>query len=135
MPEISDPTERLRLLRDNCDDREETHYIKPLTPEELDVKREQLADNCIEQNRLEEELTEIKKDYKDKIDPIKTDNKILCQQIKTHQEEATGELYHIYNHDEGMRETYDEQGLFVSSRRLRPEEKQGKLFLAKASNQ
>jgi hypothetical protein len=136
MPDIQDPGEKLRLLRDNCDDYEETSYVKPLSQEELDVKREELADNCIEFTRLEDELKEIKTGYKDKMDPLKADNKTLCQQIKTRQEEATGKLFHFNNQDEGMRITYDEQGEFVGSRRLRPDEKQKRIpFIAKASGE
>lgn len=135
MPDVSDPAEKLRLLRDNCDEREETTYVKPLSQEELDIKRESLADNCIELARLDDELKEIKSDYKGKMDPMKDDNKTLCQQIKTRQEEATGQLFHFNNHDDGMRYTYDENGELVSSRRLRPDEKQKRIpFIAKAIN-
>jgi YD repeat-containing protein len=136
MPDVKDPVEKQRLLRDNCDDYEETRYVKPLSQEELDVKREELADNCIEFTRLEDELKEIKTGYKDRMDPLKDGNKILCQQIKTRQEEATGKLFHFNNHDDGMRYTYDEQGELVASRRLRPEEKQKRIpFIAKASGE
>lgn len=136
MPHITDPAEKLRLLKDNCDEAEDTSYVKPLSQEELDVKRESLADNCIEQARLEEELKEIKTAYKDKIDPIKEDNKVLCHQIKTRQEDATGKLFHFNNHDDGMRYTYDENGELVGTRRLKPEEKQRRMpFIAPAANQ
>lgn len=136
MPEIKDPVEKVRLLRDNCDEREETTYVKPLSQEELDVKHEQLADNCIEVNTLEETLKGIKAEFKGKIEPIKAERSILLRQIKTRQEEATGQLFHFNNHDDGMRYTYDENGELVSSRRLRPEEKQKRIpFIAKAANE
>lgn len=136
MPEIIDPVEKLRLLRDNCDDYEETRYVKPLSQEELDIKRESLADNCIEFTRLEDELKEVKTGFKTKMDPIKDENKILCQQIKTRQEETAGKLFHFNNHDDAMRYTYDESGELVASRRLRPDEKQKRIsFIAKASGE
>jgi hypothetical protein len=136
MPDITDAGEKLRLLRDNCDDYEETTYVKPLSQEELDIKHEQLADNCIEVNTLEETLKGVKAEFKGKIEPLKSDRSTLLRQIKTRQEEATGKLFHFNNHDEGMRITYDEQGEMVSSRRLRPDEKQKRIpFIAKASNE
>lgn len=136
MPEISDPAEKLRLLRDNCDEFEETTYVKPLSQEELDVKHEQLADNCIEVNALEETLKGVKAEFKGKIEPMKAERSTLLRQIKTRQEEATGKLFHFNNHDDGMRYTYDENGELVSSRRLRPDEKQKRIpFIAKASGE
>lgn len=136
MPEVTDPVEKQRLLRDNCDDYEETTYVKPLSQEELDVKHEQLADNCIEVNALEETLKGVKAEFKGKIEPMKAERSTLLRQIKTRQEEATGKLFHFNNHDDGMRYTYDENGELVSSRRLRPEEKQKRIpFIAKAANE
>jgi hypothetical protein len=42
----------------------------------------------------------------------------------------------LANHEDGMMETYDNEGYLISTRRLRPEEKQGTIFsLPKALNQ
>jgi hypothetical protein len=133
--DIADPKERIGLLRDNCDSVEETRYTRTLSQDELDVKRESLADNCIEKNRLEEELKRIKSTYKDQIDPITEDNKILCQQIKTRQAEFVGHVFYFADHESGMMNSYDENGELIASRRLKPEEKQAKLFISPAVNQ
>lgn len=136
MPEITDPVEKTRLLRDNCDEFEETVYVKPLSQDELDIKHEQLADNCIEVNTLEETLKGVKAEFKGKIEPLKAERGTLLRQIKTRQEETQGKLFHFNNHDDGMRYTYDENGDLVSSRRLRPDEKQKRIpFIAKASGE
>jgi hypothetical protein len=107
MPEVNDPQEKLRLLHDNCDQQETTVYNKPLSQEDLDIKRETLADNCIELNRLEDDLTGIKKNFKAQMEPLKVDNKVLLKQIKSRQEEIEGRIFHFANHEEGMMETYD----------------------------
>ena len=74
--------------------------------------------------------------FKLKMDPLKTLNKTLLTEIKTKQSTCDGILYHMANHDEGFMETYDGEGYLISTRRLRPDEKQGSIFsLAKASNQ
>ncbi|MFT3704677.1 MAG: hypothetical protein QM802_20095 [Agriterribacter sp.] len=122
-PELS-PTERIRAMRDNADKVEETQYYVPLSQEALDSKRELLTDNLIKVSQMEDELAEIKSGFKLKIDPLKTANKTLLTEVKTRQELKEGQLFHFANHVDSMMETYDDQGLQVSSRRLRPDEKQ-----------
>lgn len=135
MPDVS-AKERLILLQENASKVEQTTYQKTLTPEELAARREDLADDCIKLNQFEDELKDVKDDYKLKMDPLKAANKIRLTEIKTKQSTTDGTLYHIANYPESIMETYDSEGLFVSSRRLRPEEKQGNIFnLAKAVNE
>ncbi len=132
MPEVLNPEVRKQLLEDNADKTENTSYMRPLTPEELDVKREQLTENCIKLSEFEDEKKEAMAGFKLKMDPLVKDNKWLLTDIKTRQTQVTGMLYHIADQEDGMMETYDENGELIGSRRLRPEEKQGKLFIAKA---
>lgn len=135
MPELT-PKERLSLMQENAAKIENTNYQKTLTPEELAERREDLADNCIKLNKFEDELKEVKDDFKLKMDPLKQTNKRLLTEIKTKQTDVDGTLFHMANHDDGMMEIYDQDGDLVSSRRLRPEEKQGTIFsLPKVVNQ
>jgi len=135
MPEAT-AKERLMVLQENASKVEQTTYQKSLTAEELAAKREDLADNCIKLNQKEEELNNIKSGFKAEMDPIKLSNKTLLTEIKTKQATIDGTLYHMANHEEGMMETYDNEGLLISTRRLRPEEKQGTIFsLKNAVNQ
>lgn len=131
------PTERLQILRNNADEVEQTTYEKDLTQEELDAKREEFVDNSIKVSTLEDELNAYKTSYKAKIDPIKTTNKVLQQEVKTKKQKVKGTLFHMANHESGWMETYDESGEMISTRRLRPDEKQARLFVADkaASNQ
>jgi hypothetical protein len=135
MPEIT-TKERLMMLQENAHKVEQTTYQKALSAEELAARREDLADNCIKLNQFEDELKEVKDDFKLKMDPLKTTNKTLLTEIKTKQTTIDGTLFHLANHEDGMMETYDNEGYLIGSRRLRPEEKQGTIFsLAKAANQ
>lgn len=129
MPELP-PQERLRILRDSCDSHEQTTYYKDLTADEVAAKNSRLIDNLIVVSRAEDELIVVKKEHKIKTDPLKDENKIILMEVKTGKQEITGTIYHLANHDEGIMETYDENGEFVKSRRLRPDEKQGRLFIA-----
>lgn len=135
MPELQ-PKERLILLQQNADHIEETTYYKPLTAEELDLRREELTDNAIKLSEYEDEKKEVMQEFKLKMDPLAKANKKLLTEVKTRQAEVSGALYLMANHEEGMMETYDSNGELISSRRLRPEEKQKNIFsLPKAVNQ
>lgn len=135
MPEAS-PKERIMIMQENAAKVEVTTYQKSLTDEELAARREDLADNCIKLNQFEDELKEVKDDFKSKMDPFKLSNKLLLTEIKTKQSTVDGTLYHMAHHEDRMMETYDSEGLLIGSRRLRPDEKQGTIFsLKNAVNQ
>lgn len=135
MPDAT-PKDRLMVMQESAAKVEQTTYQKALSAEELAARREDLADDCIKLNQLEDELKDIKDGFKDKMDPLKAANKTRLTEIKTKQSTVDGTLYHIANHAESMMETYDNEGYLVSSRRLRPEEKQGTIFsLGKTSAQ
>jgi hypothetical protein len=128
MPEAT-TEERMRVLRDTADKMEETSYERELSADELDAKREQFVDNSIQVSNLEDELNEQKAKYKNEIDPIKLKNKTLQQEVKTKKTKVKGTLYHLANHEDGMMETYDHNGELISSRRLRPDERQARLYI------
>lgn len=135
LPE-STPKERLMVLQESAAKVEQTTYQKSLSQEDLAARREDLADNCIKLNHFEDELADIKAKFKDDMDPLKQTNKRLLTEIKTKQTSVDGTLYHLANHEDGMMETYDNEGFLISSRRLRPEEKQGHIFsINKAVNE
>jgi len=128
MPDVS-PDERINILRNNADKVEQTDYEKELTEDELIAKREEFVDNSIDVSKLEDELAEKKKEYKNKIEPIKLINRSLQKEIKTKKKWVKGQLFHMADHVNGMMETWDETGELVSSRRLRPDEKQARLYI------
>lgn len=125
--------DRLRLLMDNCDEREEKLYMKDLSQEELDGKRETLTTNYIKISDLDDELGKIKADFKFQTDPLKTENKVLLGQVKTRKEEVKGILFHFADQEDSMMYTYDQLGELVGSRRLLPKEKQLKAFPLKVA--
>lgn len=135
MPELA-PGERKMILQQNADNIEQTEYLKALSPEELDVKRETLTENAIKLSEFEDEKKEAMQEFKLKMDPLAKANKELLTEIKTRQAKVDGTLYHLANHEEGMMETYDENGEMIASRRLRPDEKRQTIFsVNKAVNQ
>lgn len=135
MPEL-DPKERIQVLKNNADHIEETTYEKDLTQDELDAKREEFVDNDIKIATLEDELNEKKAEFKNKMEPIKLVNRSLRREVKTKKKEVKGQLFHMADHVNSVMETYDHEGEFVSSRRLRPDEKESRRlsFIKPAAN-
>lgn len=123
MPELS-PESRRRALEDSCDKIEQSTYFKPLEQNELDVRMEALTKNSIDLDAFDEEKKNFSEYMKAKVDPLKKENKSLLLELRTRQVEVTGNLYHMANYDTGMMDLYGEDGELVSSRRLRPEERQ-----------
>jgi gas vesicle protein len=130
-PDMS-PEVRRQILTDNADKIEESTYQKPLTPEELDLRRAQLSDKDIELADLEDEKKEMMAGIKQRMDAVKTVKKTLRAEVRTRQTTVTGKLYHVANHDNNMMESFDEEGNLVSSRRLLPNERQSRFYIAKA---
>lgn len=60
--------------------------------------------------------------------PIAENNKELLMALETMHQEVDGVLYHIDDQEDGVMNTYNELGEFISSRRLRPDERQASIF-------
>ena len=123
MPEL-DPAERLAVMRNNADHVNEGKYFKVLTEDELAQRMRKLADNSIKLSELDDEKKEAVAEFKEQMDPLAKDNKVLMGEIRTRQRLVDGTLFLFADHESGMMNTYDELGELVSSRRLFPEEKQ-----------
>lgn len=106
----------------------DSSYLKPLTESELEERREMLADNCIRMNELNIRKKEAALLLKAEQKPLAEMNSLILTEIKTKNREVKGTLYLVDNQPEGMMETYTEDGELISSRRLRPDEKQGNIF-------
>lgn len=52
----------------------------------------------------------------------------LLQTLKTKSERIEGVLYHVDDQESGMMNSYDVNGDFIQSRRLKPNERQGSMF-------
>lgn len=128
--------ERLMVLQENAAKVEQTTYQKAISQEELAIRHEDLATNCIKLSSIDDEKKEVMAEFKLRTDPLNTANKTLLTEIKTKQSTVDGTLYHMANHEEGWMETYDHEGMLIATRRLRPEEKQVNIFqIGKTANQ
>jgi hypothetical protein len=121
---------RPSILADNCVRQDHTTYLKELTPEELDIKRESLHTSLSKMFRLQEEAKKIAAEFKEQIKPLGEECHLLCEQVDTGKEEVTGTLFEFPDFEASVMNVVDEKGEFVSSRRLTPKEKQARLFVA-----
>jgi hypothetical protein len=135
MPDLS-PGERVVLLQQNAESVRQEKYYKDLTPEELDFKRADLVKNLEHIQNAQEELDEAKRIFKEKAGEKLVINKTLLREVSSRKAQVAGTLYDMMNVDDSTMETYDENGEFVGSRRLTPEEKRGqsRLFVAGSLN-
>lgn len=127
MPDVS-PQERRRLLEDNADHIETGTYFKVLTEDDVHLKREQLAEVSIKMNDLEQEKKDIMDAWKEKYEPEKRIKTQILDNLRTGQEQFNGKQYLIADHDAGEMLIYDEDGVLIRTRKLRPDERQGKIM-------
>lgn len=127
MPELP-VQQRKQLLIDNCDHHEETNYMRDLDQDEINERMSSLSKNLIAISKQDDILDEHKEVHKGVTKPLKLSNAKLLEEIKNRKTEVEGTLYYIADHENGVMEVYNENGEFQHSRRLRPEEKQARLF-------
>ena len=127
-------SERIDLLESNADNISEGEYIKPLTEEELTSERKRLTELSIEQSLIMEDFKNIKRQFKDKLNPLQLLKENLIQILKIKGYTETGKLYEFYSSDGQSIETYNTEGTLVSVRNVRNEEK-GRTLKFKAASE
>jgi K+ transporter len=120
--------ERISFFQANALKIDEGNYVKILTADEIILRKDTLAESSIKLSDLDEELDKIKKEYKEKMSPFKKEIAVLLTDIRHGQTIVNGNLYHLANHEDGILESYNEEGEFITSRKLRPDERQGGVF-------
>ncbi len=103
------------------------HYQLSLTPDEIETKKDELAQNMIDLKKMKDELEEIKAEFKARIQPVEKDIEKIVEIIKTGKEPCTGTLYHMADHQAGNMYVYNEDGRLVYDRPLSRGEKQLKI--------
>jgi len=104
-------------------------YIKKLSDNEITEKRKSLSDVSIDINDIEEEKKEIMDEFKLRLKEPMAEKKQLLNAIKHKAEERTGNLFHIDDQENGFMYIFDEEGICIDSRPLRPTERQTKIKL------
>lgn len=125
--------DRKAVLETEATEIKEGKYTKPLTAEELAFYKDQLSERSIQQSEILDELSELKKSFKTRLEPIAADIKKALQAVKFKAIQAEGKLFHLPDYDEQMIHTVDELGNIINSRRMMPEERQFRITNQKSA--
>ena len=107
-----------------CYNKEDASYFRSFSSEERQEISESFLKDSIEAARVEEELADIKKDFKARLDPIKTSIKVKRTELKNNGREEFGTLYLMDDYENGMMHSVDNNGRIVGSRKMTVKELQ-----------
>lgn len=119
---------REQFLKDNCDAVEEIGYTRRFTPDELNQKKELLANASIEINDIEEEKKRVMAEFKERLKPLDEERKSLLGEIRSKAQFVNEECYKFIDHETRMVAYYNKLGEMVSSRPAMPQEMQKTIF-------
>lgn len=116
--------ERLSVLEGDNAGVEDGTYVKPLTDTETSIEQSEMVATMIQRSLLEAEFDTVKKDYKDRIEPLKESIAAALDNLKTRTKEVKGRLYKMIDYDNKAVHFVDPEGNVVNSRMMKPEERQ-----------
>lgn len=125
---LSDDDRKTVLVGESTEAKEEA-YMRPLTDDEIGVKQTELVKTSLLKSAIEEELSEVKKSFKLKLDPLNKELNLLLDQLRVKMIEVKGMVYKLPDHDNSMIHYVDEKGQVLSSRPMLPEERQYRISL------
>jgi len=123
---------RAQMLSDNADSIEEIGYMKQFTDEEILSMKDDLAEVSININEIDIEKKEVAAEFKHKLEPLTDQKKEILTKIKNKAEFVKEECYKFTDFDNQMVTYYNNLGQVVESRRMRPDERQLKIFTLKS---
>ena len=118
------PNDRLDYLQTHADSIVEDYYFQPFGMEETQQTQADLSDLAMKIEVKNDELKDIKDTYKSAMKKLVADYKNALQNLKQQGERIFGKLYLFADQETKMMCYYDATGHLVSSRRLKPEERQ-----------
>jgi len=127
--EIISPEVKAQTIRDNCDEIIEKYsFMRKFSDEEIDEYKTELSENSIELDTLKTELDELRKEFKNKMNPKTERLKFLLKCLREKAVAVTDEVYVLKSDTEYC--IYNSEGELLSARLLKPSEKQKTLRMA-----
>lgn len=120
--------QREQFLSDNCDATENVGYTRYFSPDELNQKKEELAEVSIEIAEIEDRKKEAMQFFKDQLKDPEETRKRLLGELKTKSEFVNDVCYKFIDHEARIVGYYDKLGVLVSSRAIMPQEMQRTVF-------
>jgi hypothetical protein len=118
------PDDRLSVLQGEAIKQVEQVYTRFLTEEEMTKYKDEVSQTAIVIAATEEELRQVKADFKDKLDPLRAEFKVALTAVSTRGIQETGMCYLLPDYDTQMIHVVTKAGDVLNSRRMLPEEKQ-----------
>lgn len=126
--EYADPQQRKQYLADNADAVVRKTYMQRFTPEELQARKEELANVSISINDIEAEKKEAMKEFKDRLDPLTEQRGVLISDIRRKAKEVTEDCYCFVVEEERMTYVIAANGDCIEARPCTADELQKTVF-------
>lgn len=97
---------------------------RDFAPDQLDELKTTISEKSVELSKLVDEKKAFVMEIEAKIKPVKLEVGTAVKKLRNRFSESEEEVFMLDNQEEGTMEIYDACGKFLSSRRLRPSEKQ-----------
>lgn len=121
-------SERIKFLKDNCDEVEDVAYMRKFTPDELLVMKEELSNVAINMDDLEEEKKDLTTSINAKLKTQKVSKKRLLKGIKQKAELVTEKCFKFIDENTRMVGFYNAEGDLINSRPAMGNELQKTIF-------
>ncbi len=108
---------------------DEESYRKPLTTEELTIRKDNLVNNSVELNLLAEEKRAITAELNGKAKRLNQLNRSLLDDITYESVEAKGKVYSILSEEGKWVDRYNEDGVWLARRRAAAADAQGHISM------
>lgn len=116
--------ERQTVLLGEAVSGDEQVYLKTLTPEELHITREGMANDSILLNQYEAEFKDVKDKHKNMVSPIKERRDKALEAIRLKAVPVKGKVWLLADHENKMMHSVTDEGYVLGSRPMLPEERQ-----------
>ena len=125
--------DRKLVLEEQSSKIEEQDYLRPLEDDELAILKSELAQACVQKGFIDNEFKQVKDDFKNRLKPINQQigTAIMC--LSSRMKNENGNVYLVPDYDNKMMHTITLDGTVLSSRPLKPEERQFTLSAQSAS--
>lgn len=115
---------RETLLHDNCDQIVERSYTRAFSQSEMSDRRVELEQVSIQLAELENELKQVRADYKGRMTPIRERRDKILDELKARGEWVSGNCFKFIDPEEGKTAFYSPEGFKLEERPCTPEERQ-----------
>jgi hypothetical protein len=122
------------LLADNADQIIEKDYVMPISDEEISQTKDKVVENAIQLSKLEQEKKEAIAGFKSLIKPIKEENSILLGELKYKVKDYFGKVFVMVDQQEALVGEYTQRGELISTRPIRPSERQMTIHSSTGTN-